>query len=151
MSKKTKQTRDVVNALDSSPKPTSKSSSKSPTKSNPKKNQDFCKDFSKDIILERINCALLPQAFTKIGTDKMGAKIMQKKGQIFTFLLQNLSLPALHILKQEALSAGGDLATPKEAILGDKKSYSATLIATCTQLEKLIYKCFQPMSSIQKK
>ncbi|MGX2971060.1 dihydropteroate synthase [Helicobacter sp. T3_23-1059] len=145
MPKKTKQTRDLINALDSSPKPTSKYSSKSPSKStpksNPKKSQDFCKDFCKDIILERINCALLPQAFTKIGTDKMGAKIMQKKGQIFIFLLQNLNLPALHILKQEALSAGGDLATPKEAILGEKKSYSAALIATCTQLEKLIYKC----------
>lgn len=169
MPNKTKQKLDLINALDSSPKsaskyglkpalkngskspskPTRKSSSKShlktTLKSSPKKIQDFGNDFengvSKDIILERINCALLPQAFATIGTEKMGAKIMQKKGQIFTFSLKNLSLPALNILKQEALSAGGDLATPKEAILGEKKPYSAVLIATSTQLEKLIYKC----------
>ena len=100
-----------------------------------------CVKSTKEPILERVNEAFLSQLLAKIGTEKMGAKIMQKKGEITTFVLKDLSLPALNILKQEALSAGGDLATPKEAILGKQQSYNALLIATKTQLEKIIYKC----------
>lgn len=95
----------------------------------------------KEAVLERVNIDLLPKWLSKIGTEKMGAKIMQKKGKVLAFSLQDLSLPALNILKQEALSAGGDLATPREAILGEQKLYNALLIATHTQLEKIIYKC----------
>lgn len=95
----------------------------------------------KEVILERVNIDLLPKWLGKIGAEKMGAKIMQKKGEVLAFSLQDLSLPALNILKQEALSAGGDLATPREAILGGQKVYNALLIATQTQLEKIIYKC----------
>ena len=95
----------------------------------------------KEAILERVNIDLLPKWLSKIGAEKMGKKIMQKKGEMLAFSLQDLSLPALNILKQEALSAGGDLATPREAILGGQKLYNALLIATHTQLEKIIYKC----------
>lgn len=95
----------------------------------------------KEVVLERVNIDLLPKWLSKIGAEKMGEKIMQKKGEMLAFSLQDLSLPALNILKQEALSAGGDLATPREAILGGQKLYNALLIATHTQLEKIIYKC----------
>lgn len=111
------------------------------TQTNTQDKQASAQASKKEVVLERVNINLLPKWLSKIGTEKMGAKIMQKKGEVLAFSLQDLSLPALNILKQEALSAGGDLATPREAILGEQKLYNALLIATHTQLEKIIYKC----------
>lgn len=122
------------------PNPTQEAYKLSP-QTNTQDKQASAQASKKEVFLERVNIDLLPKWLSKIGTEKMGAKIMQKKGEVLAFSLQDLSLPALNILKQETLSAGGDLATPREAILGEQKLYNALLIATHTQLEKIIYKC----------
>lgn len=64
-----------------------------------------------------------------------------KKSQIFTFKISELKLSAALILKQEALSVGGDFITSKDLILARKEHYCGILIATQNELEKLIAKC----------
>ena len=93
------------------------------------------------MLCARIEPRFLHAVLESIGADRTGKKIMRKKGEILLFLLRDLSLPQLHILKQELLSVGGDLATPKEAILCKKPSYNALIIATKSQLERVIAKC----------
>lgn len=89
----------------------------------------------------RIAPAFLHPALESIGCDNSGAHIMGKKGEILLFLLRDLRPEQLHILKQELISVGGDLATPREAILGKNAPYSALVIATKSQLERVIAKC----------
>ncbi|STO96941.1 dihydropteroate synthase [Helicobacter canis] len=89
----------------------------------------------------RIAPEFLRSTLESIGADRAGAKIMRKKGEIFLFFLHDLSVPQLHILKQELLSVGGDLATPRDAILSQNPPYNALLIATRSQLERVIAKC----------
>lgn len=89
----------------------------------------------------RIAPEFLHAALDFIGCDKSGAHIMGKKGEIWLFYLQGLRPEQLHILKQELLSVGGDLATPREAILSQNPPYNTLLIATKSQLERVITKC----------
>ncbi|QOQ97119.1 dihydropteroate synthase [Helicobacter cinaedi] len=94
--------------------------------------------------VQKINTHAIPQAIKQIGADRIGQKIMSKKSQILGFEIKDLSFEALNILKQEALSIGGDCATPRGCIKhqGEKK---AILIVTPSQLEKLIHKlAYQP-------
>lgn len=96
------------------------------------------------MIVQRCNPHQLRNAIKAIGADAMGVKIMSQKGIIFVFQIQGLGFEAMNILKQEALSAGGDLATPREAIKHQGEKI-ALLIATQTQLKKIIYKLgYQP-------
>lgn len=91
--------------------------------------------------LRRINPNALASGLEKIGSDEGGAKIMMKKGEIFSFYISSLNAPAVNILKQEALSVGGDFATPRECILGKQSHYDGVLIATKSQLERIVKKC----------
>ncbi|PAF53345.1 dihydropteroate synthase [Helicobacter sp. 13S00482-2] len=91
--------------------------------------------------IKRINPQVLCEYLKKINTDEAGSNIMMKKGEIFSFYITSLSLPATNILKQEALSVGGDFATPYECILGKESHYDGVLIATKSQLERIIKKC----------
>ena len=88
-----------------------------------------------------IHQSTLKTTLESIGVQECGQKIMQKKGEIFLFLLKDLKITHLQILKQELLSVGGDLATPKEAILGKDRFYNALIIATKSQLLRVIEKC----------
>lgn len=90
---------------------------------------------------QRLNPALLSSMLETINCEPMGKKIMHAKGEVYTFLLQSLTITQLQILKQELVSVGGDLATPREAILCEPKSYNALLIATKSQLLRVIDKC----------
>ena len=76
-----------------------------------------------------------------IGATKFAKDIARKKGQILRFKISDLGVSAALILKQEAISVGGDFIAPKELILGEKKEYCGILIATEQQLERLIKKC----------
>ncbi|PAF42223.1 dihydropteroate synthase [Helicobacter sp. 11S03491-1] len=99
------------------------------------------------MFVKRIQSQSLPQAIQKIGSDSSGAKIMNKKGEILTFEIKNLSLPATMILKQEAISVGGDFATHKECILAKKSHYDGVLIGTKIQIERIVAKCkIQPFN-----
>ena len=75
-------------------------------------------------------------------TDSVFAlQVGRKKGSVYYFYISNLKLEAINILKQEALSVGGDLILPKEAILCKKDFYNGILIATKSQMERIIEKC----------
>ena len=99
---------------------------------------------TQEVRVQKINTHAVPQAIKQVGADRIGQKIMSKKSQILGFEIKDLSFEALNILKQEALSIGGDCATPRDCIKhqGEKK---AILIMTHAQLEKLIHKlAYQP-------
>ncbi|CAM2827274.1 dihydropteroate synthase [Helicobacter hepaticus] len=91
------------------------------------------------MIVQRIYPQSIPQKIQAIGADAIGQKIMSKKAHIFGFEITGLSFEAVNILKQEALSVGGDCATPRDTI-AHKGKHIALLIATRSQLEKIIAK-----------
>lgn len=78
--------------------------------------------------------------FEHIGCDKAGVRIMSKKTDINMLYIKDLSCGATNILKQETISVGADLATPKGAIVCDKKFYDVVLFANDRQLEILSIK-----------
>lgn len=94
------------------------------------------------IFVQRINPASLRREFQKLGVDSVGIGIMEKKSNDFIFYINSIPLSALHILKQEALSIGADLAVPKEAILCKEKSYDAILLGNRSQMMRLVQKCY---------
>lgn len=91
--------------------------------------------------IKRISPHTLDKQIQKIGSDEAGLKIMIKKGEVFGFYISSLPIAAVNILKQEALSTGGDFATSRECILGKESHYDGILIATKSQLQRIIKKC----------
>ena len=89
--------------------------------------------------VQRLNPLSLSHAMQSIGVENMGQKIMNKKTQIFGFEIKDLSFEAMNILKQIALSAGGECATPKGCIT-HKGEHIALLFGTQSQLEKMLPK-----------
>ena len=83
----------------------------------------------------------LNNALDSLGATSFAMTCAKKKARIFIFQIDDIKLSAALILKQEAISAGGDFIVPKELILGEQKSYSGILVATALQLEKIIAKC----------
>lgn len=89
----------------------------------------------------------------EIGATKYANDVALKKGKIFYFKIKDLNSVATHILKQECLSVGSDFITPRNAILCKEETYSGILIATLSQLIRIIDKCkIQPfgLSNIAK-
>lgn len=83
----------------------------------------------------------LKNELDSIGATAFAQICAKKKARIFVFKISELKLSAALILKQEAISAGGDFIAAKELILGEQRSYDGILIATALQLEKIIAKC----------
>ena len=83
----------------------------------------------------------LNNALDSLGATAFARICADKKARIFIFKISELKLSAALILKQEALSAGGDFIVPKGLILGESGLYDGVLIATALQLEKIIAKC----------
>lgn len=82
----------------------------------------------------------LRQILSQVGSDPGGISLMAPKGELILIHIDNLSLKAANILKQEALSRGGDVALHRDvAGLAIEKS-SAILIATRRQLRELVIK-----------
>ncbi|WP_104713370.1 dihydropteroate synthase [Helicobacter cetorum] len=92
--------------------------------------------------LKRLNPNALKTALQNIGSEKNAQAHMYKKGVSLVFEIKDLPLSATLILKQEALSVGGDFATPKDCILAKKSFYNGILIVNAKQLERLIIKCY---------
>ncbi len=65
---------------------------------------------------------------------------MEKKGELFIFKIEALDLKASLILKQDALSLGGDFALAKDAILLKNPYLTGILILNRKQLELLVKK-----------
>ncbi|MDD2497407.1 MAG: dihydropteroate synthase [Desulfitobacteriaceae bacterium] len=80
------------------------------------------------------------QYLKEIGTDDGGQKYMQPKALFITVKLDNLSLPAAAILKQEMLSKGGEAAVHRETITHRVDKTSVILMGTMFQYRKLITK-----------
>ncbi|AFI06534.1 dihydropteroate synthase [Helicobacter cetorum] len=92
--------------------------------------------------LARLNPNALKTALQNIDSEKIAQAHMYKKGVSLVFEIKDLPLSATLILKQEALSVGGDFATPKDCILAKKPFYDGVLIVNAKQLERLITKCY---------
>ncbi len=75
-----------------------------------------------------------------IKPHKIGQKMMSEKSKIHFFLLKDISSPAANILKQDALSVGAELVSHKDTILGQGANSKALLMATSSQIQRLIEK-----------
>lgn len=75
-----------------------------------------------------------------IGSTKEGNAIMVQKGTMNIFCIKKLKTPAANILKQEALSIGAELATPRGTIVCQQEVSNALLMATNAQLKQLCAK-----------
>jgi len=73
----------------------------------------------------------------KVGSTPEGSRIMSDKMQMHYFYIKGLRTPAANILKQDALSIGGELAVEKDTILCKEKYVDALLIVNEKQLKIL--------------
>ncbi|PAF43497.1 dihydropteroate synthase [Helicobacter sp. 11S02629-2] len=80
----------------------------------------------------------LHRELVELGPDLSGLHIMDDKTEILGFKIEKLKTPAMHIIKQNALSLGAELATPKDAITSAKTHYDCLLLGTPKQLKLLI-------------
>ncbi len=72
-----------------------------------------------------------------LGVDGGGVDILASKMQHHLFYIKDLHVGAANILKQDALSIGGDLAVPRGTVIAQHKSVDAILIVTQQQLLEL--------------
>ena len=79
----------------------------------------------------------ISKVMKKLGVDKPGIEIMQKKSSCFMFYIKNISCGAANILKQDALSIGAELAVPIGAPNCKKNHFDAILFCNQKQLEIL--------------
>lgn len=103
------------------------------------------------MLVRIVNDNLLPplnDVMSRLGVTSAGIDLMEPKADQKVVLLSSISSYAALILKQELLSIGGDLATPKETLLG-KSEVSCLLIANLRQLEKLYVKLSMQSKSLQ--
>ncbi|WP_104697889.1 MULTISPECIES: dihydropteroate synthase [unclassified Helicobacter] len=91
--------------------------------------------------IQQINRDFCHQAIEEIQSDSFGRKIMSDKSEILAFKVFGLSLSATMILKQEAISVGGDFATPRDCILAKDKYYDGILFGSVSQINRIIKKC----------
>ena len=74
------------------------------------------------------------------GASTGGLRLMEPKALFFTVMVENLSDPAAHILKQEMLSKGGECAIHRDVLINKAGNSSALLMGTLKQFKNLITK-----------
>jgi dihydropteroate synthase len=72
-----------------------------------------------------------------VHVDSSAIDSLSKKSVHKNILLLNIPMPLILIIKQEILSLGGDVAAPREAILGTREKGNALLMANLHQLKRL--------------
>ncbi len=83
----------------------------------------------------------LRELMEDMGVHPGGAEIMARKAVGRVLLIWNLSNPVAQILKQEALSAGGDAATPAQSLVGGPDlRVNVLVIANDCQLDRVVQK-----------
>ena len=83
----------------------------------------------------------LREVMVDMGVHPGGAELMARKGVGRVLLIRNLSNPVAQILKQEALSAGGDVATPAESLVGGPDlRVDVLVLANDRQLDRVVQK-----------
>ena len=75
----------------------------------------------------------------KIGSDPVGVKIMSPKAVHRTIKIEKIDSWAANIMKQNMLSAGGDVAISRNALLGKQKT-DALIMGTIKQYESFTSK-----------
>lgn len=75
--------------------------------------------------------------FKKLGCDKGGVSILDKKSKLNALYIKDLHVGAANILKQDALSIGADLAVPSGVIVASEPIVDAILIGTSKHFEIL--------------
>ncbi len=75
-----------------------------------------------------------------VKSDSIGISHMQPKSVCHCYLIEGLTSLEVNVLKQEALSVGGDLAINRDAILGNRRNEVALLFLTEKQLFCLLGK-----------
>ncbi len=82
----------------------------------------------------------LKQLFDNLKVDPYGIEIMLPKSISFLIKISSISCIAANILKQEMLSLGGDVALPRDVLIGKIKKTDCVLIATLSQINRLTEK-----------
>jgi len=78
----------------------------------------------------------------ELQLDSGGIAIISQKMNLHFFSIKNLKAPAVNILKQDALSAKAELATPRGAIACQKESFDCLLIGTKRELLRVAKKLY---------
>ncbi len=84
--------------------------------------------------------AALSQVMRQIKVDPYGIKIMLPKARYFLIKIDSLSSISANILKQEMLSAGGDVALARDALTGKAKITDCLIMGNLAQIDRLIQK-----------
>ncbi|WP_044414820.1 dihydropteroate synthase [Halarcobacter anaerophilus] len=87
--------------------------------------------------LYKISTTEIKKLFNKLGCDKSGVSILDKKSKLHALYIKELHVGAANILKQDALSIGADLAVPSGVIIASEKIVDAVLIGTTKHFEIL--------------
>ena len=90
--------------------------------------------------IEIISAKNITQTLKDLQVSPMGVSILEQKCETFLLYIKNIRCVGANILKQDALSVGGDVACPKNVILNDTYFVDVILIANKAQLKELIQK-----------
>jgi dihydropteroate synthase len=79
----------------------------------------------------------LREYLLKLGNTPEGASILSQKGKTYLFEVSGIDTRAANILKQDAISVGGDCAVPRRASSFEKGFWTVLLFLNERQLNKL--------------
>jgi len=84
--------------------------------------------------------ASLKEYLLSLGNTPRGAEIISRKGRTYLFEVDGIDTRAANILKQDAISVGGDCAVPRKASSFEKGLWKVLLVVNGRELERLIDK-----------
>lgn len=84
--------------------------------------------------------ASLRDYLLSLGNTPKGAEIISKKGRVYLFEIDGIDTRAANILKQDAISVGGDCAVPRKASSFEKGLWKVLLLVSERELERLAEK-----------
>jgi len=79
----------------------------------------------------------LKEFLLKLGNTAEGARIISQKGETLVFEIDGMDTRAANILKQDAISVGGDCAVPRRASSFEPGTWKVLLLVNRRQLQKL--------------
>ena len=94
-------------------------------------------------IIEFNNLKQLQSEMLKLNCDSAGIKIMQEKGLFRGIKIKDIKYQAALILKQNMLSLGGDVVTPRDTISGKVEMVSVLLLGTIAHYKRLCEKLYK--------
>lgn len=84
----------------------------------------------------------LEQRLINLNVDPSGVKILLQKRSSLCIAIKGIKTAAANILKQDALSVGADVATPRQTITCGTPTVDVILLVTPRQLSKIVKKLF---------